>query len=227
MNIFARLKRALQKGGFIMGTDKGRLVIFTSYTPGAGKTYTMVKRAIEDYDNPKVALINDEHRDIEKLLDDYGIDDIDIDEYSIKELLAEKPDVVVLDEMGMYGFNTDYACYVYQDITTLIDAGIDVYTSANLKRFDGANKYFAEITGIRVKRRIPDDYLEQAEKIVFVDRDPKLMEKDFKTGKLFTQKHMKSKIMKKNFKLKTLNAYRDVSKKFLETYKDKLEIVER
>ncbi|MFQ9515692.1 MAG: hypothetical protein ACLRZ9_07665 [Eubacterium sp.] len=228
-----------------MDNKKGKLTIFVSYTPGAGKSYLMVSRAMEQRAcGRKVILgfLNDSHRNINNMAEDNNFY-LEIKEkhlrsdqdalrphkmkYSLKELLGEKPDLVIMDEMGMHGINRDGSTFVYEDIEKLLDAGIDVYTTANLKRFEGANPIFKQATGIGIKKTVPDKFLEEADSIIFIDREPELMIQDFGKGKLFNDKYMNSKIMKKNFQEKTLKEYRNISKRYLKKYEDKVEIVTR
>ena len=195
--------------------DKGKLTIFTSYTPGAGKSYSMISKAMSAKNSGKTVVIgflNSSHRDMKMLLKRNGIQKPLNNKYSIGELIDKTPDIVVLDEMGLAGANMEsHKKHVYQDVEYLIDKGIDVYCSANLKRFESANPIFRQITGIKIKTTIPDRFLEMAEKIYFVDRDPESMRRDFESGVLFNEKYMKSKIMNKNFEIETLTAYRNVS----------------
>lgn len=225
-----------------MENKKGKLTIFTSYTPGAGKSYLMVSKAIEEKAAGKrviVGFLNDSHRGISHMPADDGFCQ-EIKEkhlqmvpgahkikYSLKEMIAEKPDLVIMDEMGMSGINTDGSTFVYEDIEKLLNAGIDVYSTANLKRFEGANPLFKQATGIGIRKTVPDRFLEMADGIFFIDRDPDRMIEDFNTGKLFNEKYMKSKIMRKNFREKTLTDYRDISKQYLKKYEDKVKIVTR
>lgn len=209
---------------------KGKLTIFTSYTPGAGKSYLMVSSAMEKRReglNVVIGFLNSRHREPDSLLEDNEICEPESKKYSLAEIISKKPDIVVMDEMGMYHINTDEKSFVYEDIEKLLQAGIDVYASTNLKKFENINPLFKNITGIGVKKPIPDVFLEMAEHIYFVDREPELMIKDFKEGKLFGERYMKTKIMNKNFEYYTLCAYRDLSKKCLEKYKDKASIVVR
>lgn len=205
---------------------RGKLIIFTSYTPGAGKSYLMVSEAVKQQESGKnvvIGFLNGKHRDIQ------NIPGNNAEEYklSMEEVLLENPDVVVLDELGMRGINTEKRTYIYQDAEEFLSKGIDVYASANLKKFQSANPYFKNVTGIGMKRTIPDRLLENAESIVFMDREPELMLKDFESGALFGERYMKSKIMQKNFRLETLVNYRKISKEYLERYADKVRIVTR
>ena len=222
-------------------TSRGKLYIFTSYTPGAGKSYRMVAMACENEENVMVGFLNSAHRDMTKLLEDYDVALGDFSKYSVNGILAEKPDAVIFDELGMVSRNRDsrrlrkksgqkhdkYDTFIYNDIDTILNAGINVYASANLKRFESANPVFKEITGIGVKTKVPDEYLEKADEIVFIDREPDLMIADYEDGKLFVDKYMKSKIMQKNFLPETLTKYREVSLKYLEQFGDKVKVVYR
>ena len=229
-----------------MITERGKLYLFTSYTPGAGKTYRMLSCGAENSANLKVAFLFDNHRSTDKVFKDLGLEKPRHKTYSLSQILAEKPEAVAFDEIGMFSRNkdiikgftrknnllkTDYRDgkehFIYEDVDVLLEHGIDVYASVNLKRFESANPIFSEITGIRVKKKIPDRYLEIADKIYFIDRAPELMKEDFQNHKLFTEKYMKTKIMRRNFLLTTLDEYRKVSLDYIKKYGDKVIIEER
>ena len=221
--------------------ERGKLYIFTSYTPGAGKSYRMVATACENENNVMVGFLNSAHRDMTKLLEDYDVAIGDFSRYSVNDILLKHPDAVIFDELGMVSRNKDsrrlrkksgqkkekYDSFIYNDIDTVLDAGINVYASANLKRFESANPVFKEITGIGIKTKVPDEYLEKADDIIFVDREPEKMIADYEDGKLFVDKYMKSKIMQKNFLPETLEKYREVSLKYLKQFGDKVKVVYR
>lgn len=146
--------------------------------------------------------------------------------YSINELInLGKNNVVILDEMGMGGKCVEHSSFIYEDIEILLNQGIDVYTSTNLKRFSGINDEFRRISGIGVRKTVPLKYLDMAEHIVLVDREPDELIKDYRMGKLFNEKNQKSKITKKNFTPDILKEYEKLTFKILETYGEKVEIV--
>lgn len=219
---------------------KGKLYIFTSYTPGAGKSYRMVATACEKEENVTVGFLNSAHRDMTKLLEDYDVTIGDFSKYSVNGILAQGPDAVIFDELGMVSRNKDIRrfrrklskdkrdeIFIYNDIDTILEAGINVYASANLKRFVSANPVFKAITGIGIKTKVPDEYLEKADEIIFIDREPELMIADYEDGSLFVDKYMKSKIMQKNFLPETLEKYREASLEYLKQFGDKVKVVYR
>jgi two-component system sensor histidine kinase KdpD len=208
----------------------GKLTIFTSYTPGAGKSYFMLQCAIKEKQsgkNIRIGFFNANHRELPRQLMREVSSDCDVRTYSLAEIVLESPDIVIMDEMGMRGRNTDNESFVYEDIKVLLEHGIDVYTTVNLKRFASANPLFKNISGIGSRTIIPDEYLDAADRIYFIDRSPAKMEKDFAQKGFFCRKYQESKIMKKNFKLGNLEKYRELSLKYLKKYSDKVQIVTR
>lgn len=106
---------------------------------------------------------------------------------SIEEIIEMKPDIVVLDELGMrIGKHT----FLYNVAESFIKNNISVLTSANLKRFEEVNPIFRSATGVGIKTTIPNRFIKGADEIVFIDREPELMIKDFKEGKLFGERYM-------------------------------------
>lgn len=205
------------------------LKIFTSYTPGAGKSYAMMEEAMNESRNGKkvvIAFINKQHRDSSKMPFEWN-ENVTIHPLkgreSIEEIIEMKPDIVVLDELGMrIGKHT----FLYNVAESFIKNNISVLTSANLKRFEEVNPIFRSATGVGIKTTIPNRFIKGADEIVFIDREPELMIKDFKEGKLFGERYMNSRIMNKNFEENTLKTYREISLDYLEKYNN-VRIIQR
>jgi two-component system sensor histidine kinase KdpD len=165
-----------------------------------------------------VAFINQKHRNISQLpfIENENMckEEIRGRKY-VENIISEKPDIVILDELGMrIGKET----FVYHIAEQFIKNNIEVFASANLKRFREVNPLFREITGVGIKTTIPDRFLKGADEIIFIDRKPEEMERDFRQGKIFGEKYMESKMMRKNFQLDTLAAYREISIDYLKKY---------
>ena len=208
----------------------GELTIFTSYTPGAGKSYLMLEKAMQEKDrgaDVEIVFLNGRHRQIDELLEKNQMPKANTKKYSVQEIIARHPQLVAVDEMGMNGLNSDESTYVYEDIDKMLSAGIDVYATANLKRFTSLNLKYKAISGIGIRKTIPDVFLERAKKIYFIDRSPGKMIDDFEAGNLFSERYMKSNIMRKNFRKQILESYRKLSMECMKPYMDKTEIIER
>ena len=97
------------------------LKIFTSYTPGAGKSYAMMEEAMNESRNGKkvvIAFINKQHRDSSKMPFECN-ENVTIHPLkgreSIEEIIEMKPDIVVLDELGMR-IESIHFCIMYRVI---------------------------------------------------------------------------------------------------------------
>ncbi len=203
---------------------KGRLTIFTGYSSGVGKSHIMLQRATQEFgDNVIVAYLNEQQR---KIRDITERKEKTKKAYSINELISNGENkVVVLDEMGMGQKCIEHSSFIYEDIEILLNNGIDVYTSANIKRFSGINEKFRKISGIGIKKTIPAKFLDMAEQIVLVCREPEELIIDYKMGKLFNEKNQKSNITKKNFSPYVLEEYQKLTFEILKEYEEKVEIV--
>ena len=210
---------------------KGKLFLIISYTPGAGKTFFMLDKALEISSNQKVLIgfLYESHRQFDGNYRELTVAYNNIKHtYNIRDIINLNPDVVLMDELGVRGHNEeDKGRCVYQDVDLLLDNGIDVYSTVNLKKFQVINDKFKKISGIGVKKQIPVKYLDMAEKIYFIDRKPELLIKDFENSELFKERYMKSRIMKRNFSYEILDKYQKLSYDILDEYKDKLEIIVR
>ena len=69
---------------------RGKLTIFTSYTPGAGKSYYMVSKAVEKRNqglDVVIAFLNGKHREIDRIQKDNGVTEVDNKRYSLSEII--------------------------------------------------------------------------------------------------------------------------------------------
>ena len=139
---------------------KGRLTIYTSYSPGAGKTHIMLRDALQNYgEKVVIGFLNGKERKIK------GSNIKPVHHYSLEKIVSKYnfENVVIMDEMGMGGKCEDDKSFIYEDIEKILNVGINVYTSTNLKRFQNVNSSFKEISGIGVKKTIPIRFLEMAD----------------------------------------------------------------
>ena len=55
---------------------------------------------------------------------------------------------------------------------SLLEAGIDVYTTLNVQHIESLNDVIAQITGVVVPRTAPDSVFERADEVELVDLAP-------------------------------------------------------
>ena len=73
----------------------------------------------------------------------------------------------------------------WQDVTELLDAGINVYTTLNVQHLESVNDIVERITGVKVRETLPDSVLEQADEVELVDIAPEELLERFGEGKVY------------------------------------------
>jgi two-component system sensor histidine kinase KdpD len=160
---------------------RGHLKIFLGYSPGVGKTYTMLEKAqqLKDTGVDVVVGLVETHsrRETQVLLDGlevmptlkvpYG--DLVLEELDTDAILKRKPALVLVDELAHTNIGNREYEKRYQDVERLIASGIDVYTTVNVQHFEGLNDIITQLTGIRVAETVPDHLLDHADEIEVID----------------------------------------------------------
>jgi len=159
----------------------GMLKIFLGYSPGVGKTYSMLVEAhtLKERGVDVVVGIVETHKRSEtaELLKDLEIiprktgeyKGINIDEMDLDAILKRKPAIVLVDELAHT--NALWARHPkrYLDVEELLRNGIDVYTTVNIQHFESQNDIIAKITGIRLQETVPDYILDRADEVQVID----------------------------------------------------------
>jgi len=175
---------------------RGKLHIFLGFAPGVGKTCAMLTAAHERKKRgidvvvgfvqthgraDTEALIQGLERLPTRRVQYHGHADEELD---VDAALARKPRVLLVDELAhknAYGGHHDYR---QEDVTELLDAGIDVMTTLNVQHLEGLNKVVEQVTSIRVRETVPDAILQQADAIELIDLPPDALLERLRTGKI-------------------------------------------
>ena len=84
-------------------------------------------------------------------------------------VLARKPTVALVDELAHTNAPGSKNRKRYEDIQDLIAAGINVISTVNIQHLESLYNIVEQATGVRVKERVPDEVVAQADQIVNVD----------------------------------------------------------
>jgi two-component system sensor histidine kinase KdpD len=176
---------------------RGRLKIFLGYAPGVGKTYEMLEEAlaarqrgvdvaigiVETHGRPETqALASDlettprrqvPHRNV--VLQEMDLDAIE----------RRRPRLVLVDELAHTNAPGSRHERRYQDIQTLLDQNIDVYTTVNIQHLESLNDKVTEITGIHVRETVPDFVIDGADEISVVDIPIEQLHERLREGKVY------------------------------------------
>ncbi len=161
--------------------QSGRLTIFLGAAPGVGKTYAMLVRArdlFQQGQNIVIAYIETHGRiETESLIE--GLPCIPrkkieyqghhLEEMDLDAVLEKKAKIVLVDEFAHTNMPGSRHEKRWQDINELLDAGIDVFTTMNIQHLESLNDVVYQITGIRVKETVPDRVFERIRDIRLID----------------------------------------------------------
>ena len=200
---------------------KGRLKIFIGYSPGVGKTYTMLNEAhvLKSRGVDVIAgVVETHHRDeTEMLLSDLEVIPrrrveymgIVLGELDLDAVLARRPSVALVDELAHTNVGESRHPKRYQDIEELLDSGIDVYTTVNIQHFESMNDVVAKITGVRMQETLPDSFLDRADEVQVIDIPWEELLQRLKEGKVYFPEQARN-AMKNFFQLGNLFALREL-----------------
>jgi two-component system sensor histidine kinase KdpD len=172
------------------------LQVYLGIAPGAGKTYAMLakgKRLADTGADVVVGVIETHGRaDTEEMLRELELvplrqvsyRDRTFGELDVDTLLARGPSVVLVDELAHSCVPGSRHDKRWEDVTELLDAGIDVITSLNVQHVDSLNDAVEMITGVAQRETVPDVVVASADRVEFVDIPPEGLRARIATAKV-------------------------------------------
>jgi two-component system sensor histidine kinase KdpD len=201
---------------------RGRLKIFLGAAPGVGKTYEMLLAAqalrrdgvdvvigvVETHGRPETEALLQGLEAIPRRAVEYKghrLAEMDLD-----AILQRRPRLVLVDELAHTNAPGSRHPKRYLDVEELIAAGIDVFTTLNIQHVESLNDIVARITRIRVRERVPDSILDQADDIEVVDLSPADLLKRLREGKVYLP-HQAERAIRHYFSPGNLTALRELA----------------
>jgi len=186
----------------IRRSQRGRLKIYLGYAAGVGKTYQMLleaHRLKDDGINVMVGIVETHGRaETERLLE--GLEmiprrkivyhGIEIEDLDTEEIIARRPAVVLVDELAhtnMPGSRNDKR---YEDVEEIIASGIHVISTLNVQHLESLYETVEAISKVKVRERVPDRIITEADQIVNVDVTTEDLQRRLKEGKVYTRERI-------------------------------------
>jgi two-component system sensor histidine kinase KdpD len=175
----------------------GRLKIFFGASPGVGKTYTMLEAArakraegvdvvigwIETHGRAETAALTEGLERIAPREIEYR--GTRLREFDLDRSLARRPALLLLDELAHTNAPGSRHAKRWRDALELLEAGIDVYTTLNVQHLESVNDLVNQVTGVTVRETVPDDVLDDAEEVEFIDLPAEELLKRLAAGKVY------------------------------------------
>ena len=207
---------------YIRQQNRGKLKLYVGAAPGVGKSYKMLYDAREmkkDGMDIVIGLIETHGRketeeaiaDLEKVpLKEIQYKGKVFYELDVEGIIKRAPQVVVVDELAHSNVPGSKNKKRYMDVQELIDAGISVLSAFNIQHLESVHDIVAQITNVKVRERIPDFILQNANEIQLVDATPEVLRKRLIDGKIKKKKKIQQSLQN-FFTLNNLGALRELS----------------
>ncbi len=178
---------------------RGHLKIYLGATPGAGKTYAMLREAhelarhgrdvvvayVETYNRPRTVELLSGLEAVPRITVQYkgaAIEDMDLD-----AVLARRPEIALVDELAHTNAPGLKNHKRWQDVEVLRDAGIDVISTVNVQHVESVKDLVEKVTGVVVRETVPDRELDGADVVQFIDIAPEALRKRMRHGNVYSR----------------------------------------
>jgi two-component system sensor histidine kinase KdpD len=178
---------------------RGRLKVFLGATPGAGKTYAMLREAhqlvlhghdlavgyVETYNRPRTVELLEGLEVMPRIPVPYRgtvLEEMDLD-----AVLRRRPEIALVDELAHTNVPGVRHQKRWQDVEDMRAAGIDVITTVNVQHVESVKDLVEKVTGITVRETVPDKELDGADEIQFIDITPEALRKRMRHGNIYAR----------------------------------------
>src|SRR5215472_10247592 len=177
--------------------SQGQLRVYLGAAPGVGKTYKMLeegRRRKARGTDVVVGYVETHARPFtEAML--AGLEVVPrreltyrgstFTEMDLPAVLARAPEVVLVDELAHTNVPGTAHAKRWQDVETLLDAGITVLTTVNIQHLESLNDVVAAITGVPQRETVPDEVVRHAEQVELVDMTPEALRRRMAHGNIY------------------------------------------
>jgi len=201
---------------------RGRLRVMLGAAPGVGKTFAMLEegeRLRRQGTDVVVALVETHGRTATAaLLDGFEVvprrvvehRGVTLTELDLDAVLRRAPALALVDELAHTNAPGSEHEKRWQDVDTLLDAGIDVISTVNIQHIDSLNDVVEQITGVPQRETIPDAVLRRADRIELVDLAPQALRDRLAEGVVYPAGRVDA-ALANYFRLGNLTALRELA----------------
>ena len=201
---------------------KGHLTIYVGAAPGVGKTCKMLQDAndwlakgidvviglIETHGRPDTAAQIGNLEIIPKRL--ISIEGRTYEELDVEGILKRNPKIVLIDELAHTNVPGCEREKRYQDIEYILEHGINVVTAVNIQHLESLRDKVEHITGVRVRERVPDWFMDLAREVKLIDVSPETLQQRLIEGKIYSLDKV-DRALDNFFRIGNLSALREIA----------------
>lgn len=176
---------------------RGRLKVYLGYSAGVGKTYQMLqegRRLKAEGIDVVIGLLETHGRaDISRLAEGLEVvprrrqeyHGIVVEELNPDAVLARAPQVALIDELAHTNVPGSRNAKRYEDVQDILAAGIHVISTLNVQHLESLYNIVENSVGVKVRERLPDSVLAEADQIVDVDLATEDLRQRLRDGKIY------------------------------------------
>ena len=205
----------------------GHFRVYLGAAPGVGKTYAMLSEGhrrlgrgadvvagfVESYGRPRTEeLINGLEVVPRKVIEYRGsrLDEMDLD-----AIVRRQPGVALVDELAHTNVPASGRHEKrWQDVLDILGAGINLITTVNIQHLESIADEVEHMTGVKVRERIPDWVLRQADQIELVDSSPEQLRRRMLHGNIYPKEKV-AHALTHFFRTDNLIALRELALRFV------------
>jgi two-component system sensor histidine kinase KdpD len=188
----------------IRRAGRGRLKVYLGYGAGVGKTYQMLlegHRLRDEGIDVVVGLVETHGRaETAKLIEGLEVvprrrqeyRGVVLEEMDLDAVLARKPQVALIDELAHTNVPGSRNPKRYQDVQDILAEGIHVITTLNIQHLESLYDMVERATHVKIRERIPDTVLAEADQLVNVDLTTEDLRKRLIEGKVYPPERIRT-----------------------------------
>jgi two-component system, OmpR family, sensor histidine kinase KdpD len=202
--------------------SRGQLRIYLGSAAGVGKTFAMLNeghRRRERGTDVVVAFVETHGRPhTEEQIGDLEIiprkrapyRGTSFEEMDTDAVLARQPEVALVDEFAHTNVPGSRNAKRWQDVTELLDAGIDVISNVNIQHLESLNDVVEKITGVPQRETVPDAVVRAADQVELIDMTAEALRRRMAHGNIYKAEKIDA-ALTNYFRIGNLSALRELA----------------
>lgn len=183
----------------VQRTRRGRLKLYIGFAAGVGKTYRMLEEAralkkrgvdivlgyVETHGRAETEALVEGLELVPRRAIEYR--GVTVEELDLDAVLKRAPAIAVIDEIPHTNPPGSRNKRRYQDVLTVLDAGINVIGALNIQHLESLKDVVERATSVAIRETVPDSFLKEADQVVNLDLAVEDLLERLKSGKIYAQ----------------------------------------
>jgi two-component system, OmpR family, sensor histidine kinase KdpD len=200
----------------------GHHKVFLGMAAGVGKTFRMLQEGRAELEAGRDVVIGylEPHGRAETTAQAAGLEvvprrevryrDTVLSEMDLEAILRRAPELCLIDELAHTNAPGVEHEKRYEDVETVLQAGIDVFSTVNVQHLESLSDQIADLTSTRVRETLPDRVLANASEVMLLDITPEALRDRLRAGKVYPAERIET-ALANFFTPANLTALREVS----------------